>query len=153
MLKSSSIVDLNPNTEWLHRKRAWAVYASIVYSIRLMLAAFDISCESAWTMVNVGHAIITFILFHWIKGTPFEDWLKEQGKFDKYTFWEQIELGRQYTPTKKFLTYVPIHLGLVSVYFTHTSSALLVINVAFALVIVVAKMPWMHLVRLFGINQ
>jgi hypothetical protein len=39
-------------------------------------------------------------------GTPFES----QGQFDGLTLWEQMDAGVQFTPSKKFLTAVPIVL-------------------------------------------
>ena len=33
-----------------------------------------------------------------------------QGKFSKYTFWEQMDSGKQFTPAKKFLTVIPLVL-------------------------------------------
>jgi len=46
-------------------------------------------------------------MLHWIVGTPF-DW--EQNEYGGLTLWEQIDNGAQFTPTKKYLTAVPIAL-------------------------------------------
>lgn len=50
---------------------------------------------------------ITYIMFHWVQGTPFES---NAGAYDALTLWEQIDYGAQYTPAKKWLTSVPIGL-------------------------------------------
>jgi hypothetical protein len=39
---------------------------------------------------------------HWNKGTP--NSAEDQGKWYKNTWWEQLDNGEQYTPTRKFLT-------------------------------------------------
>ena len=46
----------------------------------------------------------TFILFHWIKGSPDEN---TQGEYNSLTFWEQLDAGVPWTYNKKFLTLVP----------------------------------------------
>lgn len=53
---------------------------------------------------------MTFYLLHWIKGAPFDDPFNPQGKYDKLTFWEQLDRSMHWTPTKKFLLSVPIVL-------------------------------------------
>jgi hypothetical protein len=78
--------------------------------------------------VHLGHAVVrallrcvqrvsdaaeqlTWVLFHWQKGVPWGDVVdKQQGKFDRLTMWEQMDLGVQYTPARKFFTLVPIVL-------------------------------------------
>jgi hypothetical protein len=46
-------------------------------------------------------------MFHWVKGIPFEF---NAGAYDNLNMWEQMDNGDQYTPAKKFLTFVPIVL-------------------------------------------
>ena len=54
---------------------------------------------------------MTYIAFHHIKGTPFD---QDQGVYSKETYWEQLDYGKQYTATRKFYTAVPIALYVVS---------------------------------------
>lgn len=49
-----------------------------------------------------------FTLLHIVKGTPWET--NDQGEARTLTQWEQIDHGKQFTGTKKFLTVVPIVL-------------------------------------------
>lgn len=49
-----------------------------------------------------------FIILHVTKGTPWE--VMDQGDARTETQWEQIDYGKQFTATKKFLTTVPIVL-------------------------------------------
>ncbi|MFS7913611.1 putative ORMDL family protein [Helianthus anomalus] len=52
---------------------------------------------------------ITYHFFHWKKGTPFAD---DQGIYNRLTWWEQIDSGKQLTRNRKFLTVVPVVLLL-----------------------------------------
>lgn len=47
-------------------------------------------------------------MFHHMKGTPYPT--SDQGDVRRLTNWEQIDNGHQYTPTRIFLTAVPIVL-------------------------------------------
>jgi ORMDL family len=49
----------------------------------------------------------SYLMFHWVKGIPFEF---NSGAYDNLNMWEQMDNGDQYTPAKKFLTFVPIGL-------------------------------------------
>ena len=53
-------------------------------------------------------------MFHWVKGIPFEF---NAGAYDNLNMWEQMDNGDQYTPAKKYLTFVPIVL-----YFSFSSA-------------------------------
>lgn len=45
---------------------AWFFYSGIIVLAWLSIGAF-VDAGTAWTMVNVGHAVATFYLFHWVK--------------------------------------------------------------------------------------
>jgi hypothetical protein len=49
----------------------------------------------------------SFIMFHAIIGTPFDF---AQNEYGNLTLWEQLDNETQFTPTKKYLTAVPIIL-------------------------------------------
>ena len=50
----------------------------------------------------------SFYLFHFVKGAPWET--SDQGRARRFTFWEQIDNGVQWTGTRKFLQILPIVL-------------------------------------------
>ena len=50
-------------------------------------------------------------MFHSVQGTPFEF---DSGAYDNLTLWEQIDHGYQYTPSKKYLTSLPIGLYVLT---------------------------------------
>ena len=78
-------------------------------------------------------------------------WL--QGKYDSLTFWEQLDDGVQFTNNRKFLTIVPVALFLLAAHGTDYRRQPLGLNLIVLLVLVIAKFPAMHKVRIFGINK
>jgi hypothetical protein len=143
---------VNYNIEWVNCRGTWITYLLLVLGARVFYGSIpSLSSDMAWTFTNLTHVLATFILLHWLKGTPFAD--KDQGEFRKLTLWEQIDYGRQFTPSKKFLTFVPIGLFLLSVHFSHFTISLFFINFLACLVVIIAKLPIMHKVRILGINK
>jgi len=102
------------------------------------------------TIINVLHALATFYFMHWAKGTPDAF---DGGRDDKYTFWEMLDDGKQYTPTRKFFTIVPICLFLCASYEHDWKKRYYVANCVALGFCVVPKMAFMNGVRLFGINK
>lgn len=92
---------------------------------------------------------ITYHFFHWKKGTPFAD---DQGMYNTLTWWEQMDNGKQLTRNRKFLVVVPVVLYLIASHTTDYQHPMLFLNTLAAAVLVVAKLPNMHKVRIFGIN-
>lgn len=122
----------------------------LVFGLRVFYGIVPgITSEAAWTLTNVTFNILSFIMFHWIIGTPFSF---NQGACDGLTLWEQIDNGVQFTPTKKFYTALPIGLFLLSTHYTHYDVPTFIVNFMFLMVVLIAKLPMMHRVRLFGIN-
>ena len=105
-----------------------------------------------WTATNVVHNLITFFVFHWTKSTP---WLSpiEHGNTRRLTHWEQIDHGTQFTPTRIFLTIVPIILFMLTSFYTKYDSIHFVINFLSLVFVLVPKHHSFHKVRLFGINK
>ncbi|KAB5573419.1 hypothetical protein DKX38_000613 [Salix brachista] len=157
-VKAEPATDLNKNTEWFTYPGVWTTYLLIVFmSWLLVLSIFGCSAGMAWTIVHLCHFAVTYHFFHWKKGTPFAD---DQGIYNGLTWWEQIENGKQLTRNRKFLTVVPVvlHLMIGELWYligSHTTNyqnpMLFFITLA-VFVLVVAKFPHMHKVRIFGIN-
>ena len=76
-----------------------------------------------------------------------------QGIYDSLTFWEQLDDGVQFTNNRKFLTIVPVALFLLAAHGTDYRRQPLGLNLVVLLVLVIAKFPAMHKVRIFGINK
>lgn len=74
-------------------------------SLYVHLASFSVSFVHDF--VSSVFLQVTYHCFHWKKGTPFAD---DQGIYNRLTWWEQMDNGKQLTPNRKFLTVVPVVL-------------------------------------------
>ncbi|RWR80784.1 ORM1-like protein 3 [Cinnamomum micranthum f. kanehirae] len=63
-----------------------------------------------------------------------------------------MDSGKQLTRNRKFLTVVPVVLYLIASHTTDYERPMLFLNTLAVFVLVVAKFPNMHRVRIFGIN-
>ena len=89
-------------------------------------------------------------MLHWVKGCPDDT---TQGEYNGLTLYEQIDGGTPWTATKKFLMLVPTLLTLAGCYFADYKSFYIVINSGIFLIAIIAKIPEMHRIRIFGINS
>ncbi|KAG2251908.1 hypothetical protein Bca52824_082044 [Brassica carinata] len=157
--------DVNRNTEWFTYPGVWTTYIIIIFfSWLLVLSVFHCSWHGLdhrpprpfhRTLLFIQYrdlsppSLVTYHSFHWKKGTPFGD---DQGIYNRLTWWEQIDNGKQLTRNRKFLTVVPIVLYLIASHTTDYQHPMLFLNTLAVFVMVVAKFPHMHKVRIFGIN-
>ena len=88
--------------------------------------------------------------FHWIKGTPDDS---TQGEYNGFTLYEQIDVGTPWTNTKKFLMLIPTLLNWLACHTADYKPIHIVVNCGIFLICIIAKIPEMHRVRLFGINS
>lgn len=138
---------LNPNlnADWVHYKGAWVIHIVLIIFLKLLFDSVTaLDNDWRWTLTNVTYNIGSYIMFHQVKGTPFEF---NSGAYDNLTMWEQVDNGDQYTPTKKFLMMVPIALFLVSTHYTNYNLYLFLVSGASCLCVVVPKMAISHRLR------
>ena len=104
----------------------------------------------SWTLTNGVHMVLTLVYLHWIKGSLFD----EQGDLNMLTLWEQLE-GRPHNSwRKRFLTVIPTLLCYAACQASNYQPlSLLLVNGSMWAVCVVAKLPMMNGVRIFGINS
>ncbi len=151
--------EINPNVEFLSGKGFWSFYILFLFSIYIVVG---LCINTLWpsqkndkyilTTVNIAHTCITFIIVHWVKGTPF--WIPtSQGRYDRDTFWEQIDDGRQYTTTRKILTLIPVLLFLLACYNVKWEFIPVVVNMFALGFAIVPKHAALDHVRIFGINK
>lgn len=149
MMRTPSEVSINKNTNWLGSSTAWVWYLGLILTAWLALSVAT-GGGKAWTYVHLFHGLVTFYLLHWNKGSPVAE---DQGKWDALTFWEQLDDGVQGTRTRKFFTVVPVVLFVLATHGSDFRTQPLLLNLIVVLVLVVAKMPSMHRVRILGINR
>ena len=141
----------NRNIDWIDgpfTKVCYLVFLFLVWGILHISRGF--SDEDVWTTTNIIHGVATFIFFHWIKGCPDDS---TQGEYNALTLYEQIDAGVPWTATKKFLMLVPTILTWIACHYADYKPFYIVVNCGMFLICIIAKIPEMHRVRIFGINS
>ncbi|CAM4762456.1 unnamed protein product [Rotaria magnacalcarata] len=130
----------------------WLTYIILVFVLHFILLSIPtITTPVAWTLTTTIHNVCSFYLFHLIKGAPWET--SDQGLARRFTFWEQIDNGVQWTGTRKFLQIVPIVLFFIASFYTKYDKTHFMINMVTMLLAVIPKFPIFFGVRLFNINR
>ncbi|KAI9172494.1 ormdl [Paramyrothecium foliicola] len=121
---------------------AWTIHIVLIACLKIFFDVIPgVSQETSWTLTNITYMCGSYIMFHYVRGVPFEF---NSGAFDNLNMWEQIDNGAQYTPTKKFLLSVPIVLFLLSTHYTHYDLAYFIINFMAVLAVVIPKLPFVR---------
>lgn len=121
---------------------AWLIHIVVIACLKIFYDVIPgVSQETSWTLTNITYMFGSYIMFHYVRGVPFEF---NSGAFDNLNMWEQIDNGAQYTPTKKFLLSVPIILFLLSTHYTHYDLAYFIINFLAVLAVVIPKLPFVR---------
>ena len=119
---------------------AWTIHFVLIAALKIFYDIIPgVSQETSWTLTNISYMFGSFLMFHWVRGIPFEF---NAGAYDNLNMWEQIDNGDQYTPTKKFLLCVPIVLFLLSTHYTHYDLTYFTINFLATLGVVIPKLPF-----------
>ncbi|KAL9608366.1 MAG: hypothetical protein Q9167_006795 [Letrouitia subvulpina] len=136
----------NVNANWVNAKGAWSIHVVLIIALKILFNIIPgVSQETSWTLTNITYMFGSYLMFHWVRGVPFEF---NAGAYDNLNMWEQIDNGDQYTPAKKFLLIVPILLFLASTHYTHYDLTYFLINVLAVLGVVIPKLPWSHRKRI-----
>ena len=150
MKKSPSLPTVtNKNVMFIDNPISWVFYTLLFLTIRIIFSGMGISAAFAWTLTNWIHGVISFVCFHWIKGSPF---IEDHGEFTHLTFWEQIDDQMQYTRARKFLAAFPLILFVIALDEGAWELAYVWLNLPITVIVMIAKLPFMHGVRIFGIN-
>jgi hypothetical protein len=140
----------NRNTEWM--TGGWlllATYVSVIVVGQLIMLAF-IDFSTSFTVGHITHFAVTLVYLHWIKGSPN---FYEQGEMNAMTTWEQLVSTPGTLGQRRALLIVPTLMCYAACHFGHYEPRLVVLNVIFWAITVLAKMPFMNGVRILGINR
>lgn len=119
---------------------AWTIHFVLILALKIIYDIVPgVSQETSWTLTNITYMIGSYIMFHHVRGVPFEF---NGGAYDNLNMWEQIDDGAQYTPAKKFLLSVPIVLFLLSTHYTHYDLTYFIINFLAVLAVIIPKLPY-----------
>lgn len=118
---------------------AWTIHIVLIAALKIFYDIIPgVSQETSWTLTNISYMFGSYLMFHWVRGVPFEF---NAGAYDNLNMWEQIDNGDQYTPAKKFLLSVPIVLFLLSTHYTHYDFTYFTINFLAVLGVIIPKLP------------
>jgi hypothetical protein len=158
----------NLNTEWLmdtdarHKGKLTPLLITYISSILLgqIFNSILFPPHISWTVTNVVHGFITMLYLHWIKGSPNFCDVSGSGAMNGLTLWEQLyhpgyaaENNRRFSDSKLVLLVVPTILCYLGCAFSSYDRRCSVINVVVWVICIIAKMPFMHGVRILGINS
>lgn len=138
----------NMNATWVDQRGAWIIHIVIIILLKLFFNLLPgITREISWTMTNSTYIIGSYVMFHMIKGTPFEF---NGGAYDNLTMWEQIDGETLYTPSRKFLILLPIALFLICSKFFQNNLQLFCFNLMITFLMgILPKVPLLHRIRIY----
>ncbi|KAK0243204.1 ORMDL family-domain-containing protein [Armillaria nabsnona] len=141
-LDQSLFVNINAN--WVNAKGAWLIHVVLICAGKVLIDTLPgMSQQVSWTLVNLVYLALSYLMFHWVTGMPFEGDLRG-GAYDDLTLWEQIDDGAQYTPAKKWLFSVPVVLFLASTHYTNYNPWLFAVNLTALIFVLIPKLPQLH---------
>ncbi|GAW01006.1 Orm1 type endoplasmic reticulum protein [Lentinula edodes] len=128
----STVEDLDQNT-YVNNNANWIIIDTIP----------GMQPQISWTLVNLLYQALSYLMFHWVTGIPFQSDM-HAGAYDDLTMWEQIDDGAQYTPAKKWLFSVPCVLFLASTHYTNYNPWLFAVNLCALVLTLLPKLPQLH---------
>ncbi|KAL7055078.1 hypothetical protein AAHC03_024556 [Spirometra sp. Aus1] len=143
----------NPTFDYLNSTGTWITYLILIALCHFFFLCIPfLSVASVWTLTCTFHNVVTYLLLHWEKGSPYET--LDQGEARVLTQWEQFDDGEQYSPTKKFLLVVPIVIFILASFYTQYDPIHFAINASTLIILsILPKLPQFYRVRVFGINR
>jgi len=134
----------NVNAEWVNSKGAWLMHPVLIFAGKIVIDTIPgMQQEMSWFLVNIAYLSLSYLMFHWVTGIPFQSDL-HGGAYDDLTLWEQIDYGAQYTPAKKWLFCMPILLFLASTHYSHYNPWFFAINLTGLILVLIPKLPQLH---------
>lgn len=124
-------------------------YVTLIALVQVINFLILESIAAAWMWTNIIHLIVTLIYIHWIKGSLYD----EQGEMNALTLWEQLEATQDTRSVREALMIVPTVLCYAGCHFSEYHVMFCGVNVVVWLVAILAKLPFMNGVRIFGINR
>ncbi|KIK03139.1 hypothetical protein K443DRAFT_676986 [Laccaria amethystina LaAM-08-1] len=144
---------VNINADWVNAKGAWLIHVVLITFGKIIIDTVPgMTQQISWTLVNLFYLALSYLMFHWVTGIPFENDL-HGGAYDDLTLWEQIDEGAQYTPAKKWLFCVPIVLFLASTHYTNYNPWLFAVNLSALIFVLIPKLPQLHLQRVRFLSE
>lgn len=139
-------VFISQNISWIFQKGSWFIHILLTFFIKLTLSQF-LSQQTSWQMTVIIYNLLTFYFFHWRVGDPF------CREFYNCTVWEQIVEQSEDTIQVRFLALYPSILFIIVNKIVKYCSWLYFVNLGVLILVVVPKLSFMHMKRIFGYNS
>lgn len=146
MPKKNSKIGISSNVSWTIQKGSWLVHFVITGLITLLFTqAFgrNKGLQLALILYNCS----SFLFFHWIVGDPFNSEYKD------FTFWEQMNIQLEDSSSLTFMALYPIVLFFAVHRLVEWEKSLFFIASISLLFVVIPKLGFMHMKRVFGIKR
>ncbi|CCK70143.1 uncharacterized protein KNAG_0D03970 [Huiozyma naganishii CBS 8797] len=139
----------NLNASWVSQRGAWIIHLVVIVLLKLfynLLPGLN-GRKMSWTLTNMTYNIGMYVMFHLIKGTPFDF---NGGAYDNLTMWEQIDNETLYSPSRKFIICVPIALFILATHYSQFSFKLFIFNFVVTFCVgILPKLPVTHRLRVY----
>mmetsp|Transcript_4327 Transcript_4327/g.7460 ORF Transcript_4327/g.7460 Transcript_4327/m.7460 type:complete len:182 (-) Transcript_4327:1777-2322(-) len=130
----------------LRKKSFWYLYLTTLFLSYLVLLLFT-DAGLAFTWLNLGHACVTFPWLHWLRIQQFDkqniydsDSSDRFGSEEPQTYWENIDNGKQWTNTRKWLVVIPLLLYLMATNSADFTRQPLLLNLVAMLACIIPKL-------------
>mmetsp|Transcript_51555 Transcript_51555/g.120950 ORF Transcript_51555/g.120950 Transcript_51555/m.120950 type:complete len:175 (+) Transcript_51555:194-718(+) len=134
-------VENNQNVAWINERGAWWFYLLLIGLAYYVCFLCGMPNDVSTSAVVIGHTIVTFYLIHWKKGSLLT-WEDDSGKYDKLTYWEQIDGGREHTANRKLLRITPMILLFLSYRATQGQGWLFYMDLALSSLVILPKLSF-----------
>lgn len=136
-------VDVSENISWILQKGSWTIHLVLTLIIKLTFSLI-VSENTSWQLTIIVYNLITFFFFHWKVGDPFSS------EYFNCTFWEQLTEQCIDAFHVRFLALYPAILFIIVNKIVYWNIYLFVIYIITLLMVIIPKLRFMHLRRLFG---
>jgi hypothetical protein len=125
-------------------------YVTLLAVVQQAVVVISMPSIQHWTVTHAIHLVVTLVHIHWLKGSIFDP----QGEMNALTIWEQLEArGSEAKAVRQVLLLVPTALCYAACHFANYQADYCAANIAFWAIEMLAKLPFMNGVRIFGINR
>ena len=81
----TAIAMTNPNVSWINERGTWPFYILILGIVQYTCFVWGVPSDIAWSLVLIGHAMVTYYLFHCKRGLLLS-WEDKNGKYVPFKF-------------------------------------------------------------------
>lgn len=146
MGKKHAKLGISSNISWTVQKGSSIAHVVITGLITLLFTK-TFGKNKGLQLALIFYNFCSFLFFHWIIGDPFN------AKFREFTFWEQMQAQLEDSSSLTFLSIFPIVLFFAVHRIVEWEKSLFIISSVTLLFVVVPKLGFMHMKRIFGIKR